>query len=366
MKRYLFLVQLLLASTTWATTDLPSGVSVDFSYNAGALLGSNLVWTVVLVNRTNTTRTCRLIMDADVLQYNGEHVADLVTQITTNTLAPNTTNIVNVTVTPAMYTKWTGVTYTFELHAALRVEGQNDRWNSSGPGLGRIVMRTSRDIISVTPTPPIPQGQSLTATVRYLNPLPGSLHNVEGYMTARGLNGTNNTRVESSWDIGTVESNAWITLSTNYVAGQVGTHNISFFITAKELKAVKGWIPVEVIAPQLTLEAQVTLKPEALNVNPGLLTAFVRMPEGYPVSGITSATCDGAPSERMMLNEDETEMIIKFRRKDIEAALAQTGESLDTNFVVRGTWQGAAGTRLFQGADSIKKIVGAKKKEEKK
>jgi len=107
------------------------------------------------------------------------------------------------------------------------------------------------------------------------------------------------------------------------------------------------------------LEAQVTLKPEALAVSPGILTAFVRLPAGYPVSGITSATCDGAPCERMMPNKDGTEMIIKFRRQDIEAALAQIGESLDTNFVVRGIWQGAAGTRLFQGADSIKKIVGA-------
>ncbi|MBU4212977.1 MAG: hypothetical protein KKD33_10395 [Verrucomicrobia bacterium] len=110
------------------------------------------------------------------------------------------------------------------------------------------------------------------------------------------------------------------------------------------------------------LEAQVTLKPDALAVSPGILTAFVRLPAGFPVSGIISATCDGARSERMMLNEDGTEMIIKFRRQDIENALAQTGESIDINFVVRGIWQSTAGTNLFQGADSITKIVGAKEK----
>lgn len=114
------------------------------------------------------------------------------------------------------------------------------------------------------------------------------------------------------------------------------------------------------IIEQRTLEAQVTLKPEALEVSPGILTAFVRLPKGYPVKNITSATCDGAPSERMMPNEDGTEMVIKFRRQDIEKALAQTGQVLDTQFVVRGTWKGTAETRLFQGTASIKKIVGAK------
>jgi len=122
------------------------------------------------------------------------------------------------------------------------------------------------------------------------------------------------------------------------------------------------WIPnirAEFIAPEVILEAQVTLKPESLNVSPGILTAFVRLPEGFSVKNITSAICDGALSERMMLNDDQTEMIIKFRRQDIENALAQIRESIDTNFVVRGIWQGTVGTCLFQGAASIKKIVGA-------
>lgn len=108
------------------------------------------------------------------------------------------------------------------------------------------------------------------------------------------------------------------------------------------------------------LKAKVTLKPEALEVSPGILTAFVRLPEGYPVRNITAATCDGAPCERMIPNEDGTEMIIKFRRKDIEAALRRSGQSIDIYFVVRGTWQGAEGTHFFYGVASITKIVGAK------
>lgn len=113
---------------------------------------------------------------------------------------------------------------------------------------------------------------------------------------------------------------------------------------------------------QEQLAAQVTLTPETLNVSPGVLTAFVRLPAGYPARNITSATCDGAFYEQMKLNADGTEMIIKFRRQDIEKALAQIGESLDTHFVVRGVWRGAVGNRLFQGTASIKKIVGVKSK----
>lgn len=109
------------------------------------------------------------------------------------------------------------------------------------------------------------------------------------------------------------------------------------------------------------LEAQVRVEPEVLKVSPGILTVFVRLPEGYSVANIVSAACDGALPQKMMLSDDKTEMIMKFRRQDIEAALARLGESLDTTFVVRGTWKGGAkGTKWFMGTASIKKIVGAK------
>lgn len=111
-----------------------------------------------------------------------------------------------------------------------------------------------------------------------------------------------------------------------------------------------------------TIEAQVKLEPETLAESSGILTAYIKLPAGYPASGITSATCDGAPYLHMMLSDADkggAAMIIKFRRQDIEAALAQAGEALDTSFVIRGAWQGESGARLFQGAASIKEIVGA-------
>gem|GEM_PF-2077704 len=125
-----------------------------------------------------------------------------------------------------------------------------------------------------------------------------------------------------------------------------------------------GWASVRFLVG--LLEASVRLEPETLNVNPGVLTAFVRLPEGYDPGYITDATCDGAACESMQVNEAPstgsgqagTEMIIKFRRQAIEKALAEIGEEIDTSFIVRGTYMDETGTLVFEGTDEISKIMG--------
>ncbi|MDO9541274.1 MAG: hypothetical protein Q7J98_02985, partial [Kiritimatiellia bacterium] len=127
-----------------------------------------------------------------------------------------------------------------------------------------------------------------------------------------------------------------------------------------------GWASVRFLVG--LLDASVRLEPETLNVNPGVLTAFVSLPEGYDPIYITDATCDGAAYESMQVstaggsayggNGDGTEMIIKFRRQAIEEALAEIGEEIDTSFIVRGTYTDETGTLVFEGTDEISKIVG--------
>jgi hypothetical protein len=68
-------------------------------------------------------------------------------------------------------------------------------------------------------------------------------------MTAAGGLSTNGAFVKSTWSVGTVASNSWITVSTNYTAGQIGTHGISALITADELNEVEGNTQIEVVAP---------------------------------------------------------------------------------------------------------------------
>lgn len=112
----------------------------------------------------------------------------------------------------------------------------------------------------------------------------------------------------------------------------------------------------------VTLVATVVIKPESLNINPGVLTAYVTFPEGYDVAeidGIGSEIgpfCDGATAERMMLDSDGKIMVIKFRREDIENVLANMDppQLLDEEFEVYGTFGGE--TAEFVSWDTIMKI----------
>lgn len=87
------------------------------------------------------------------------------------------------------------------------------------------------------------------------------------------------------------------------------------------------------------------------------MTAFVKFPAGYNVAGIIDATCDGANYETMELSDYGMTMVIKFRRKAVEQALAQKGETIDTEFEIKGTFQVNQQTYTFKGTDTIKKVL---------
>lgn len=227
------------------TTNLPSGITISFTWTNSIPVGYSLSWQLCLTSAALSSRTCRVTMDANAFGYNGSFLGDVATVFATNTLSPGATAIVSVTVSPTNYTAWTSKTRTFELSAYVVIQEDDEHWI----GIGRTILTTTPNIVSVSPTPPIQQGHSVTSTVSFLNPLPVSLHNVKVTTTADEGLSTNAAITESSWDVGIVASNAWVTVSTNYVAAQIGTHNISALITADELKEVDGYTEVEVAAP---------------------------------------------------------------------------------------------------------------------
>jgi len=116
-------------------------------------------------------------------------------------------------------------------------------------------------------------------------------------------------------------------------------------------------------------QVELVIKPEALNVNPGVLTAYLKFPEPFGVPQTINATLDGAPLERWEIsNEGLPEeglegpiVIMKFRRQDIENALAEKGEVIDTEFILKGKFND--GTAMygqpydFEGRDFIMKII---------
>ncbi|MDI6788278.1 MAG: hypothetical protein QME51_07895, partial [Planctomycetota bacterium] len=138
-------------------------------------------------------------------------------------------------------------------------------------------------------------------------------------------------------------------------------------------------------------DVKVVIKPEALNINPGVLTVYAKLPEPFGIPLTLTATLDGAPLDNWMVSYEDMPaepsgvptnvgkegltapiVIMKFRRQDIEKALAEKGEVLDTKFILKGTFtesqrspdyfgnDGTAPSDLpyqFEGRDSITKII---------
>lgn len=118
----------------------------------------------------------------------------------------------------------------------------------------------------------------------------------------------------------------------------------SEYIRGKDSKIIeKAELGISVVP----IKAQVVIEPETFNKNTGTFTAFVTFPEGYDVSTITDAVCDGAPAYNMQYNKGKNEMILKFRRDQV------TEQPLNTTFVVTGHF--SAGL-VFEGSDEILKI----------
>lgn len=101
---------------------------------------------------------------------------------------------------------------------------------------------------------------------------------------------------------------------------------------------------------ELIGEDQLKITPEVLKVNPGILTVHINLPEFYNGSEITNVVCDYAEYNKISGNN------VKFRREDIEDALAEIGEELDIHFEVWGTILHEDQEITFFGTDNITRV----------
>ena len=122
----------------------------------------------------------------------------------------------------------------------------------------------------------------------------------------------------------------------------------TLMLTATDLAGNSSSKSVEYeVILKLVGEAQLKITPETLNVNPGTLTAHAEFPLPYSATAITSAYADYAAMEQLAGDN------MKFRRQDIESALAEMGEELDTHFEVWGEFLHNGQACRFEGADDI-------------
>ena len=227
------------------TTNLPSGVGVEFTASDTTPVGSDLVWALTLTNTSASAQRCHVAMDADSLGYNGQFLGHVSTMIVTNEVPAGGARRMETRLAPGDYASWYSRSTTFELTAFVHVQGTEDRWF----GVGRTIMTTATNLLVFSPAPPITRGHSCTGTVCYLNPFQSGLHNVKVYLTADPGMSTNNVLREDTFDVGTIAAQGLISVSTNYIPGKAGTHNVSVFISADELAGVNGFTEVRVTEP---------------------------------------------------------------------------------------------------------------------
>jgi len=98
------------------------------------------------------------------------------------------------------------------------------------------------------------------------------------------------------------------------------------------------------------IRAEVTIKPEVFLRNRGVFIAIVRLPKPHEKGRITQVFCDGAPAKKIIQLKKASLLI--FRRQDV------TQLPLDTTFIVTGK---LANGMAFEGADTIRKIIGGAK-----
>jgi hypothetical protein len=99
----------------------------------------------------------------------------------------------------------------------------------------------------------------------------------------------------------------------------------------------------------VTIEATVRIEPETLNLaSKGVFTAFIALPEGYEVRGISvgSVVCEGAPIVKGMVAGNK--FIAKFNRQD----LVDVPVGDEVTLTVRGYVAGVP----FEGSDTIRVI----------
>lgn len=216
------------------STNLSSGVSIDFRSKESVSIGSNIVWSVTVSNSVTTSRTCIIQLDVDVVNYrDGTLVADYSYSIATNTLAANASATLSSTLWASNYAGQIGLTNSFGVSAIVQVIDSEDFWATVTHTT--LVTPTVSNFFSLSPSAPIPVGNVVTASVYLLNPIPSPLHNVAVHFAAdRGLS-TNAALVESAESIGTVATNAYVSASVILTAGQVGTSTVWATIISDEL-----------------------------------------------------------------------------------------------------------------------------------
>ena len=145
-------------------------------------------------------------------------------------------------------------------------------------------------------------------------------------------------------------------LNVTHIYFDKGNYTVTFTVT-DDYGGVGTDTAIITVNPILS---NVTIKPETLNLNKGLFTAFITLPEGYDVANINISTvvCEGAHAVNGH-DADDGKYIAKFDREDLRGVLP-TGDAFELTVTGKVFYNG--GEADFEASDTIRVIDNGKSK----
>lgn len=222
------------------STNLPCGIRIGFISTNQVVIGEIPTWTVSIINTSSTDRTCEISLEIAALGYNGEHWASLYSVSVTNAIGPGATSVVSSSISPSDYANWPGAT--LRGLCAIAVLETNELWVS----VSKTGIITPTNILFISPSSPVLLGSVITAAVSYLNPYSFDLKDVTVDITGDEVLDTNGLVLRHHFLLGTVGSNEYVAVATNFIAAQLGTAHVWVAILASNLTDISTYRTIEI------------------------------------------------------------------------------------------------------------------------
>ncbi len=209
---------------------------------APPLLGQPVTWTTHVTNSSTTAQTFRFTQGIGKFFYNGDYDGPMTSVVTTNTLlAAGHTNII-VTIGPTTYLPWQYDSSHFRYNTLM--ESNNEYWLI----VRQAFLDVADDILTLHPTQPtLHIGQTVTARVNFVNPLPIPLQNVAVEIAGMWGFSKDGEDVVAKWQLGTIQPNAVIHAEKTFAAQKLANASIIGFIRSDELNVLRHDMQIDIV-----------------------------------------------------------------------------------------------------------------------
>jgi hypothetical protein len=219
-----------------ATTALPvSGVEITIDVPEIVVLGSDIVWGVMLTNNSVAAETVRVAINGSAVAYDGSFLGAVDAVSRDVELDPAESDSVKLTIPPSTYLAWTGITDTFEAVIGGMAVGTGEGFVD----IRSTLVTTAQPVLTLTGPQPLPAGSSVNLAVDWDNPLSSDLHNVlTVFSVGEGLSIAGESDVEII--VGDLAAGGHLFLSQDITGVGGGVHYATVTIFADEIHSISA------------------------------------------------------------------------------------------------------------------------------